>query len=842
MRILMSMLVIALLTSACGGSDSTPSPTSPPVALLFNPAIVAASFEAGTSTTINVTAATIAPADFSGAPAVYGQLLDDSGVILPTARVIPGAAMQYNLVMQTSPSLAVGKYSGKFTVRLCRDVGCSVQFPGSPMSLPYEFQVVAPKTLLGLSSATPLVVSANVGAPAPVPATVNIKAGSTWTIASDASWLKPGVASGSGDGTVTLSYDSSGLGIGTHIATLTLAGADGQRAMLLATLQMLPSAFVIDSFGTNFSAVNGAPIAPQTVRLALDTGLASTWNASSDAAWLSVDPATGSTPAQTTLQVNPSIGPLASGVYGANVTLTSAAATVRKFPVQLELIKPTLSLSTNSLTLGGSAGRDYSSKAVSMVVNTQINAWPWTLAGIPDWANVASSGTVNQDGTEVVFTPNPGRVQTGTQTAMLTATVKVNGDTLTAPLALTINHDQLKILPSLTAVPMVSTPGWSNLTRTLTVEDNFNAATAWTASSDQSWLTLGVNGRQLTLTANPATLPTDAISYATVTLHATASGAATPESVRVAIWKGSSSPTATTNIAVPYRLLIADPMRPLLYAHNGAGSIDVYNVYTAQKTATISGLGTTLGEMAASPNGDRLYVYDLSTRSVVVVNLNTLARENSWPLGYFIDESVHLLAIRPNGVEMIMMGNGDVISPDTGKVLGNTGILNGVFAASADGKNVYVRNTALRYFSVDYSAMGGGTLLSVQNAIAPDYAYTPTADMALKADGSGLYIGTTSVLTGCTTLNPLTLGGVAGYRFAPTAVRVDLLNRLYCGAANTVMMYRLNGTSVIGTSSYNFSPISGTDLLPRQMAVSADGMFIAGLTRNPFLAIVPVGP
>jgi hypothetical protein len=854
MRIVWPAIALALSLTACGGGSDAPpeipqAPVPTAIALKFYPAVVSTSFEAGTSSTINVTASAIASADFSGAPDVYGQLLDDSGVILPTAKVIPSSSLQYSLIMQTSPSLAVGKYNGKFTVKLCRDAGCSAQFPGSPMQLPYEFQVVAPKTMLGVTSVAPLVASANVGAGAPAQATVDIKAGSAWTAASDASWIKLSATSGGGDGAITLSYDTGTLGAGNYIATLTVSSADGQRAMLPVTLQMLPSAFVVDSTGFIFSAINGAPIAPQTVKLALDTGVVYNWSASTDAAWLSADPAAGSTPAQTTLLVNPAKGPLASGTHNASITLSSVAATPRKIPVQLQLTKPTLTMSTNSITLGGPAGRLYLPQTLSLNINTGTYTWPWEIVGtLPEWVSATGSGMVGQAGADVVFSPNPASVSVGTQTAVLNATVHVNGDTLSAPLALTINRDRLKILPSLTAVALVSTPGWANLTRTVTVNDNFDLGAAWTASSNQSWLRLAVSGKQLTLSADPAMLPQNETSYATVTLNTTVNGATTPESIRVAIWKGSASPSAMSRIATTYRQLIADPLRPLLYVHNGAGSIDVYNFYTAQKTATISGLGTALGEMTTSPNGDRLYVYDTSNSNVVVVNLSSLTKENSWPLGYFIDTSTHLLAIRPNGVEMIMMGNGDVISPDTGKVMGNTGILNGTFAASADGKNVYVRNTALRYFSVDYSELGGGTVLASQNTSLADGGYNSRADLAVKPDGSAIYMAGYGL--SCARYNPLTLRNTGDYRAGggPTtsAIKVDINTRVYCGIASPyapdadIWVYPASG---LGITKYKISAqLGSTGLLDRQMAVSADGMFVAGLTNDPFLGIIPVGP
>jgi hypothetical protein len=856
-------IALASLLAACGGGGGGPSPeiTAPPAsspapvaaaaALSFSPALARASFETGTSSTINVTATVNQPADFSAAAAVYAYVIDDSGVILPNARILQNSALQYSAILHTSPSLAAGKYSGNFTIRLCRDIACATQFPGSPMQLPYEFQVAPVQALFSASSNAPLAATAHVGAVAPAAVTVSVKGdGRAWTVASDAAWTKLNSTSGNGAGSFVLSYDTGGLSEGTYSATLTINASDGQRTTLPVSLQLLPNAFRVDSTGISFNAVNGAPIAPQTVSLEFDSGVVSNWTASSDAGWLGINPGTGSTPAQTTLSVNPANGALASGTYTASVTLSSPSAAARKVPVQLKLSKPTLSMSTNSITLGGTYGREFQPQTLTMNLNTLTNAWPWSTSTLPAWIGSTASGTVSQTGSAVVYTPKPAAAPLGTSTSVVTASVKVNGDTLSAPLALTINKDQHKILASETAVALVSTPAWSRLTRTLTVSDNFGQNSAWSAVSNQSWLAVSVSGNQLTLNANPSPLQQNTVSYATVTLSTSASGVVAPEPVRVALWKGDTSPTAMTKLNTSYKWLVADPIRPLLYAHDGGTTIDVYNFYTAQQTASITGLGAALGDMTISPNGDRLYAYDTTNRNVVRVSLSTLSKEGAWPLAAAVGSSSRLKAIRPNGVEIILLSNGGAIAAATGKSLGSS-IAGGDMSATADGKTVYLQDegispASLLAFSVDYSELGGGTLFTAQTQSGWFVGDASNgADLAVSADGSRLYRASGAPYR-CGWIKPSDLsfiGPLPGGDAYPNNVEVGSDGRVYCGISGwySTADFWVHGADGVLLKSYKIAGYARA-LLPRQMVVSGDGMIVAVLTDDPLMAIVPVGP
>lgn len=865
--------LLALLLAACGGgggggssnnsggaTGTAPSPTVPttppaptvPVAypaLTFQPATVYAAWPAGKSIAVGVTADATHPADFTGK--IYAYVVDQTGVILPSLSINALSDTRYAVSLQTSPNLAPGEYKGNFTVNVCRDQACTSHYPGSPMQLPYAFQVGPAAQSITAGSAGPGGASAYVGA-AVAPVTVNVQApGRSWTAASDVPWAKLDRTTGSDNGKVVVTYDTTGLKPGSYTGTLTLKADDGQSTGVALSLQVLALAFSMDQSQIAFNAVNGASIDPQAIRISYQGGVTGAWNAASDVPWLSVSPASGTAPGQATLAIAGKNG-LASGIHAGKLTLSSPFDASRAIPVQLTLVAPTLSLSGSSLMLGGSLGRDSAPQKLDLALNTGANAWPWKLGALPAWASAsAGAGTVGAGGTTIVLNALPDNAPVGTSTAIVNATVSVNGDTVARPVTLTLNKDQRKVLASEVGVALVSTPQWSRLQRTLTVGDNFGTLGNWSARSDKSWLSVRTSGNQLVLAADPASLPQDAVSYATVTLSTTTVGATAPEPVRVALWKGSAAPSALRKLALRYSRIVADPVRPFVYVHNGGTTIDVYNVYTRAMVATSAALGAALGDMAAGPNGDSLYVTDTASRTLVKVSLPGLEKSAAWPLPNAVDDNTHVLAIRPNGVELVLLSDGTALAAADGRLLGKSGPSGGVLAAPANGKTVFYQDqgyspASLGGYSVDYSAMGGGTLFSANTlGAAWNSAGSNGTDIAASPDGTRVY-GASGAPYRCSVYQASDLslvGSLPGGDAYPNNVEVGSDGRVYCGISGLyseadVWVHGADGTLL---KQFKFAGYARA-LLARQMVVSGDGMILVGLTDDPAMAIVPVGP
>lgn len=863
-----ALVLLATLLAACGGGGgggtggssnggggSTTTPAASP-ALTFSPSIVTASVNAGTTLTLNVIAAVERPADFSGAT-VYASLVDSAGVLLPSAQVVRDSDTQYHAVLQTSPSLATGNYQGSFSVRLCRDSACASQFPGAPVALPYNLTVVPAGTAtFTVVPAMPLTASAQSGTSSPPNVTIAItSAGRSWTTSSGASWLKVSAASGSGNTTVSASFDPTGLSAGSYSTTLTVLASDNQQVVLPATLTVLPPGLVLGANSITFNAVNGAPVPSQIVSLNTDNQLTASWTASSNSNWLSVSPTSGATPATTVLTVDPTVGSLVSGSYSAAITIVPSGLTTRTLPVTLNLSPATLLASSSTLTLGGTYGRDFSSsQTLSLSLNTSTNSWPWTLSNLPGWATVGSAtGTVNQAGASTSISANASAATVGISSQLLGFSATANGDTVKTSVLLTINKDQHKLLPAETAVAFTSTPSWSRLTRTIAVTDNYGNFGGMSASSDATWLTVTVSANQLVLTADPTALSSDSVNSATITITPTDSDAVAPETIRVGLWKGSTTPTVGSALkaTLPYISVVADPARPYAYAHNGGAYIDIYNVYTGLKEASMTGFSANLGDMAIAPNGDTLYLLDVNNARVTSVNLVTRSIAAQLPLAVAGNRSTRLKAIRPNGVALLVLSDGQIYRLSDSQRLSNLPLSGGgTIAVSADGKRLLQQDengSSIQHSSVsiDYTAFSSGTLFAAKLATASHTS--PGAqgqDIWVNSDGTRVIYAAATPLS-CTLMDASNLG-ILSYMSSgdatPNNIEVSVDGRVFCGgiarSGNEVYLF---DSSYKLISAYRVSS-TGRQLQPRQMAVSGDGWIVSTISDDSALNFLPTGP
>jgi hypothetical protein len=853
-------LLSALLT-ACGGggggSSSSGTPTPPPVsgpALNFTPATITGTAVAGTSATINLGATVNRPADFANASNIFAFVIDDKGVLLPGVQLIKDSDTQYHAALQTAPSLAAGSYSGNFTVKLCPDSACASQFPGSPMALPYSLQITpAGSTAFSASTAMPMTLTMHAGGAAPANVAIAVKAGSrSWTVSSNVAWLAPTPASGSGDGTVTAVFNTASLAPGSYTGNVSLQASDGSTVTLPVSLTVLQAAFQFDNNTITFSAINGAPIPTQSIAFNLDNGGAAFWSAASDVNWLGVTPTSGITPSSMILSVDVSTPNLSAGVYGGNINMTAPNVAPRSLPVALNLQKATLLGSSNTVTLGGTYGRDFRPQTWTLSLNTSTNAWPLALSGVPAWvAPAASAASISKAPVTVTLTPDPTAAPVGISSAVLGATATVNGDQPTATTLITINKDAHKLIPSETGVAMAGTPGWARISRTIGVSDNYGQTASWTAASDQPWLAVTTTANSITLTADPTALGIDTLSLANVTLTPAAADVVTPETIRVAFWKGTTFPAAPTPLQLPYTNVVADPVRPLLYAHNGGAFIDVYHAYTQQKLGTITGFSATLGDMAASPNGDHLYVLDINNHVLATVDLSTRAITTQWPLPNAVSSATRVRAIRPNGEELVVLNDGTFWQAATGKRLPAVALPGGSMAAPGDGKHLYLQdegksNVNLATFGTDYAALAGGTLFAArQTAGSHTAAGTQGQDLAASLDGAKVYSASTAPAA-CSALNPADLS-ILYYlptsNVPPNNVEVGSDGRVYCGVSGRnnsadVWVYNASGAML---QQIKFAP-AGAQLVARQMAISGDGFLLLGLTDSGSLYVVPIGP
>ncbi len=436
---------------------------------------------------------------------------------------------------------------------------------------------------------------------------------------------------------------------------------DAQRWQLLTT----------DRNALALSAVHGSSVMPTGV-VSVNAADAP-WQLSSGASWIQFSSASGVGPANITITADTS--QLAVGTHTA--LLVFADPEVQRevvVTVQLEIVLPTISIAATSLTIDGSLGWSQPTTTTNVTLNTGALRYPVTaeVDFTPSDTAIASisGGTLGQSAAQLTLAVAPEKLSGGEHTGTVRLTATVRGETITRTVPIAVRASEHVLYSSEDGVALLSLPGRQALTHTVEILDSYNAPGAeWTASDDAPWLSVtssGSSGDPLTLTADVTGLP-DGLHEATVSLDSTNVGVERTGTLRVAIWVSSTTPTASSSTVATYIEILADPVRPYVYAHNGGTSIDVYNVHD-RSLVTSRTVGTALGAMAASSDGEWLYVLDGSAvRRVSLVD--GAAPIATWSLS---SSATRLGYMRPNGHGVIALNNGHVIDADDGSQITTT--------------------------------------------------------------------------------------------------------------------------------------------------------------------------
>ena len=148
-----------------------------------------------------------------------------------------------------------------------------------------------------------------------------------FTAQSDSDWVSVTPDEGSAPDDLTVSVDSSAAQPGEHTAQITVdAGSAGEQTVAVVfTVDDRPAALTLSSPTVSFSGTEGGSNpASKTVTVSNTGGGSLNFTAVSDAAWLSVTPASGSAPKD--LTVSADLAGRQAGTYTGHVTVDAGAA------------------------------------------------------------------------------------------------------------------------------------------------------------------------------------------------------------------------------------------------------------------------------------------------------------------------------------------------------------------------------------------------------------------------------------------------------------------------------------------------------------------------------------
>ncbi len=302
----------------------------------------------------------------------------------------------------------------------------------------------------------------------------------------------------------------------------------------------------------------GSTPPPQTLGISNVGGGSLVWTAASNAAWLTVSPASGS--GNDSITLTAATGSLTAGTYDAVISLSATGATSVSVPVTLEVTGTATSITLNpsSLTYSGIQGE--SNPATESITVTSDGTW--TASSNRAWLTVTpTSGSGNGTLTASV---NMSAAAVGANTA--TITVTSGSTTRTVAVSLTVTAASLSLAPS--SRTFTATQGGANpADQSVTLTSNGS----WTASSNRAWLTVS---------------PTSGSGNGTLTVSANMSAAAVGTNTgTLTVIRGNTTRTVSVTFTVTAASLSLSPTSRTFTATQGGAN-------PADQTVTVTSNGT----------------------------------------------------------------------------------------------------------------------------------------------------------------------------------------------------------------------------------------------------------
>jgi hypothetical protein len=465
---------------------------------------------------------------------------------------------------------------------------------------------------------------------------------------------------------------TAGLTTGTYHATLEAGTADSSGNVLgvqqIALTVTMKDSLRFDGQAPRVAAVFGYPTTSQ-LPIAVKGAAGKRWQVTSDAPWLTV-PAAVQAAGTTTFQATVNTTGVVVGSQVATIRLSSpdAGSETATFPVTLDVAAPELSVSVDSVALGGTDGLSFAAQPVSLSLDTGSNAYPWTATVTTDdgaaWlVSDALSGTVSATPSQLNLRVDRSKVRSGRYTGQLHLSVNVQGTVLQRSVPVTLNAAAEGLYLATNGVALSKFPNMGVLTRTIRVTTTADRAGApWTASSNSAWLSAtpsGTTGGDLVLAADPTGLTADHEYIAQVTLTSSDPSIESDETVRVGLWVGSTDPIKVTKPYAAtnsyYLYTVNDPVEPYEFVSSSGTDVAVYNVYTGALVKTFAGVAPELGEMTVSSDGTTLFVVDATNYRIRPIRVADGTLLPAFQLtSDYMNYAMGIQYARPNGHPLLL--------------------------------------------------------------------------------------------------------------------------------------------------------------------------------------------
>lgn len=667
--------------------------------------------------------------------------------------------------------LTPGNYTG--TVQLAENGNAT-----NSASLQYNLTVVAPLVF----SAAPdelIFVAGLSGSDYRAELPFSGDAQTNWMASTDIPGVSIYNAEGSGSGNIEYRLNPLWLSEGTYTGRVTLVDKNDfsnidhhtMKIIVEAPLQFSELAMTRAQELQANPIVYGSDNLQRSLELPFTAGDHAQWTSISNAHWLTTSNVVGTGSGSLQLQINASGLPV--GTYPAELRLEDYLNPQNQVTLNLTLVvaAPTLTVTSENLLLGGSDGLGIAQANLGFAINTGVNGYDYSVSAQTeangDWLTISSGsgpGTVNNSGivtgagVNLNLTPLASLIS-GTHAANLALRVEVGDQVLTRTVAVTFNKEANRLVASNLGVAFTAAPSRSVLTRTLKINSSIGRDDVpWVAVSNQPWLTVtgsGLTSEDLVLTADETALAVGT-HIAEVRVSSSDSNVENEEVIRVGLTVLDADPAdANINLASTFSVsdaiagigrfgLVANPVEPWVYV--GLGSqINIYNQFSGALVHSYMPAVGSIGSMAISQDGTKLYVHDPVNLKVVELYADTGDTVNSFRVVPSEWSSLHTVLMpgyfRPNGRPLLFVAGTRIFDLTTGEQVAVEGGYDSYFYSISTNQNpnwvAGYDGSLMEYF---YSALGGGNgTLTATVKSSVSYAQGRAGQACVDAAGSRVY-------------------------------------------------------------------------------------------------------
>lgn len=263
------------------------------------------------------------------------------------------------------------------------------------------------------------------------------------------------------------------------------------------------------SFGAQQS-VGTPPI--QTLAIRNTGGGLLNWNATANAAWLTLSPASGLGNGTITLTVT--TGTLIAGSYTTTITVNAMGATTVTIPVTLTVtpapVPPSIGVSPTSLSFTVQQGSGNPAAQTLTISNTGGGTMSWNTNDNAAWLTLSPASGTNSGA--IAVNAATGSLAVGTYSAAITLTAP-GSKNVSVPVTFTVTA--APVPPSIGAAPSslafaAQQGGGNPVAQTLSISNTGGGTLTWNASDSVAWLglspTSGANNGTINVTATTGTL------------------------------------------------------------------------------------------------------------------------------------------------------------------------------------------------------------------------------------------------------------------------------------------------------------------------------------------------